>query len=155
MPSLQALTASLEDIEKLAKSRSKLKNIDYVLKLRSVVATGLRTSREATLAWSVVCTTLELLLNIGQEAVANREGLQYIIERLEFYDKLSSLRLHSERSSGTQRDLQAEIHIRITTLYMKILHYLIQSNIYHQQSAVKIYAKDSLKIYDWGKLLKM
>ena len=153
-PSVQGLTASLEDVEKLAKWRGKLKNIDYVLKLKSVVATGLQTSQEAVLAWTVVCTILEPLLNIGQEAIANQEGLQYIIERLEFNNKLSTLRLHAGRSSDAWEDLQVEIRLRIIALYMKILHYLIQSNIYHQQSAVKTYAKDSLKLYGWGKLLQ-
>ena len=70
-----------------------------------------------------------------------------MINRLEFNNKLSVLRLSDD-------DFAAELKDRIADLYAKILRYLVESVVYLQQHKIAIIAKDAIKRYNWVSLLQ-
>ena len=141
------INASLEQTERITNSKGKLENVKFIIGTKSVISAGLQASQEATLAWSAACVILELLANVSHEAISNREGIEYVIKRLEFNNKLSVLRLSDDSFAADMKD-------RITDLYAKILRYLVESVVYLRRRKTVTIAKDAIKRYNWDSLLQ-
>ncbi|KAI0171912.1 hypothetical protein GGR52DRAFT_447048 [Hypoxylon sp. FL1284] len=79
---------------------------------------------QAAIAWTSVCFVLEVLANPLDEAIANREGIVYVVSRMNWYWNLSRfLEETNEKSSGLRRQMEN----RIIDLYKNLLSYQMKT----------------------------
>jgi len=68
-------------------------------------------------------TLSKILANSFSEAVANRDGIAYVVSRMDWYWNLSSLLLDENRAPGKSAGLKGELEKRIVALYKKLFTY--------------------------------
>ncbi|KAF5006239.1 hypothetical protein FDECE_7399 [Fusarium decemcellulare] len=118
--------------------------------IKDLVDKAVKVSPEASLAWAPVCLTMEILSNPIKQSSAQREGLEYIVSRIDWYclltDKLSSPDGETQKTS----EFQPELRKKITDLYMSLLSYQMRSvNVYHQNRVFTSLA-DFISYDNWG-----
>jgi N-terminal domain of NWD NACHT-NTPase len=90
----QLVQAGLKKTETEAKAKPRIGNaVQVVLSAKDSIDWAVQTVPQAALAWAGVCFALQILLNPVQETKASREGIIYVISRMERYWNLSSLLL--------------------------------------------------------------
>ncbi|KAK7408615.1 hypothetical protein QQX98_009217 [Neonectria punicea] len=118
--------------------------------LRGTVDKAVQLAPEAAIAWAGVCLGLEILSNPITKARDNRNGIAYVLSRMEWNWNLVSLLLDENTSAQSTAGLRDQLRQNIEQLYEKLLLYQMQSvRLYHRKWAVSI-ARDLLKIDDWS-----
>ncbi|KAL7620466.1 hypothetical protein AAE478_009461 [Parahypoxylon ruwenzoriense] len=104
-------------------------NIQEVVRVASTVkdfvGTALKHAPEAAAAWGGVCLLLQVLENPLEELSANRDGMTYVISRMDWYWKLSDLLFEENRERTAELGRELEKHI--VSLYQKLLSYQMKS----------------------------
>jgi hypothetical protein len=88
-------------------------------------------------------------MNPLTQASSNREGIAYVISRMDWYWHLADLLL--EENQGVQRSqgLQEQLEQNLVDLYARLLEYQMKSIItYHRRSGI-VFARDLVKWDDW------
>lgn len=148
----ELITLGLEKTARVSKTQSS--SAPYIRSINAIkdsVGSAVKNSKEAALAWSAVCILLEFLVNATTESAANRKGLEYVVERLEYNNSLAGKRLLEQHDTPA---IKNQMRLRLINLYKKILIYLIKSVCYHNRSRLGAVLRDAVKLDDWEDLLQ-
>lgn len=86
-----------------------------------------------------------MLENPIKEATANRDGMTYVVSRMDWYWHLSSLLFDRDNTAGLRHELEKHI----ATLYKKLLSYQIESVCSYYQNRGFAFLRDMVKLDDW------
>ncbi|KKF96006.1 Vegetative incompatibility protein HET-E-1 [Ceratocystis platani] len=141
-------------IERTKKEASLKQRIDRGLQavqaIMGIMDKALRAAPEAAVIWATVCLGIEVLKNPITEALENRQGIQYVLGRIEWYWNLTSLLLDENKRDTTTAALRDALEENITRLFQKLLLYQIRSIcLYHRNKAVTV-LRDMFLIDDWA-----
>jgi len=92
---------------------------------------------------------LKILMNPLTQASANRQGIAYVVSRMDWYWNLSSLLLDENMAEARSQGLRDELEKNITQLYAKLLLYQMKSVCYYYRGRFSGFARDLVKKYNW------
>lgn len=126
--------------------------IKVAMVLKEVVDKAVQASHEAALAWVGVCIGLQILMNPLTEASSNRQGIKYVVSRMNWYWELSSLLL-DENIEPDQQGSRGKLEQEVAQLYAQLLLYQMKSVCSYYRRRFLGFLRDLVKLDDWdGKL---
>ncbi|KAK4220533.1 NACHT domain-containing protein [Podospora fimiseda] len=153
---IQLIHSGLDKIESEAKLKDNLKvPVDVILSAKNIISSAIQAVPQAALAWSGICVALEVLANPINQTEANRKGIDYVINRMDWYWSLSNnifkdLPGHATDLSGMRRELED----RLVDLYTALLCYQIKSVYSYFRNRGLIFFQDIIKLDNWDAELK-
>ncbi|KAF2804417.1 NACHT-domain-containing protein, partial [Mytilinidion resinicola] len=123
--------------------------IQAAMAVKEVVDSAVQASPQAALAWVGVCFALEILMNPLTQASSNRQGITYVVSRMDWYWNLSSLLLDENTTEAHSQGLRGELEKNIIQLYAKLLLYQMKSVCYYHRRRLSILARDLVKLENW------
>ncbi|KAH7111793.1 hypothetical protein B0J11DRAFT_447333, partial [Dendryphion nanum] len=124
-------------------------SLQAALAVKEVVDKAIQASPEAAVAWVGVCFALEILMNPLTQASSNREGIAYVVSRMDWYWNLSGMLLDENMSEGHPPGLRDELANIVTELYTKLLLYQMKSVCYYHRTRLSVFARDLIKLDNW------
>lgn len=124
--------------------------------VRALVEPAVQAVPQAAIPWVGVCFILEVISNPAKQPGIHREGLQYILSRVNWYWNLAELLLEDnlERKEGMERtplsNLQLELKKGILDLYQMFLSYLIESVCYFHKNRADALLKSVIHLDYWS-----
>ncbi|GKU11181.1 unnamed protein product, partial [Fusarium langsethiae] len=105
---------------------------------------------EAAIAWVGVCLGLEILSNAITESRRNRDGIVYILLRIEWYCNLVSLLLDENKKEQSSAKLRTQLEKLVVQLYEKLLSYQVKSVCLYHRNWIAVVLRDGLRLDDWA-----
>ncbi|KAI8314939.1 hypothetical protein K4K61_003385 [Colletotrichum sp. SAR11_59] len=146
--------AGLQKTERNATTKQVINNaIQIASPLKEVVGKAVQAAPEAAIAWVGVSFALEILANPFTEPGIQRDGITYVVSKMEWYWNLVDLLLDRERAGPDLEGLRGQLEKHIVQLYQKLLLYQMRSVCLHSKSQVIVFLRDTVKLDNWaGKL---
>lgn len=82
----------------------------------------------------------KILMNPLTQASSNRQGIAYVVSRMDWYWNLSNLLLHENMAEADSPGLRGELEKVVTQLYAKLLLYQMKSVCYYHRSQLLVFA---------------
>ncbi|KKF97007.1 Vegetative incompatibility protein HET-E-1 [Ceratocystis platani] len=121
--------------------------------IRGIIDGAFRAAPEAAVIWATVSLGIDVLTNPVTEALKNRQGIQYVIGRTQWYWSLADLLLDENKSDRATAVLRDRLEKNIIELFQKLLLYQIRSICLYRRNQIVTVLRDALLIDDWaGKL---
>ncbi|KIL86170.1 hypothetical protein FAVG1_10566 [Fusarium avenaceum] len=150
----QLVQEGLETTAKDADIKEKVNHwITIIQPLRDAVSTGVKAAPAAAIPWAGICCALQILSSPLTEPKKNRDGMTYVLSRMQWYWELWRLVLDENLSSSSARTLQSELEKQVTKLYRKLLLYQMKSVITYHRSRFAVFLRDLPKLDDWATLV--
>ncbi|KAH7189691.1 uncharacterized protein B0J16DRAFT_397650 [Fusarium flagelliforme] len=149
----QLVKAGLDRTQKQASIKQGInEGLQAVQVVRGIVDKAVQAAPEAAIAWVGVCLGLEVCVfsNPVTEARDNREGIVYVLSRMEWYWNLVSLLLDENKAEQSSAGLRVQLEKHIVQLYEKLLAYQIKSVCLYHRNWAAVIGRDLLKIDDWA-----
>ncbi|RKK68447.1 Vegetative incompatibility protein HET-E-1 [Fusarium oxysporum] len=147
----QLVKAGLDRTQKQASIKQGInEGLQAVQVVRGIVDKAVQAAPEAAIAWVGVCLGLEVFSNPVTEARDNREGIAYVLSRMEWYWNLVSLLLDENKAEQSSAGLRVQLEKHIVQLYEKLLAYQIKSVCLYHRNWAAVIGRDLLKIDDWA-----
>ncbi|KAI6779881.1 Vegetative incompatibility protein HET-E-1 [Emericellopsis cladophorae] len=105
---------------------------------------------EAAVVWATVCLGLEILENPVAEALENRNGIQYVLSRMEWYWNLVDLLLDENKAEASTAALRDKLRQNIVRLFEKLLSYQMSSICLYHRNGAAVIGRDIFRIDDWA-----
>ncbi|KAF5674656.1 heterokaryon incompatibility protein het-E-1 [Fusarium circinatum] len=145
-------------LEKTAKDADRKQKVNQWLEMikpiRQAIDTGIKAAPEAAVPWAGICCALEMLSSPLTEPQKNRDGMTYVLMRMEWYWVLSSLLLDENRSDQSSQPLRAQLQTHVISLYGKLLLYEMKSVILYHRNKFGVFIRDLPKLDDWEAQIK-
>ncbi|KAH7146948.1 hypothetical protein B0J13DRAFT_441609, partial [Dactylonectria estremocensis] len=126
------------------------KGLEVVQAVRGIVDKAVQAAPEASIAWVGVCLGLEILSNPVTEARCNRDGIAYVLSRMEWYWYLVSLLLDEHKAEQSSAGLRVQLEKHIVQLYEKLVSYQMKSVCLYHRNWAAVIGRDIAKIDDWA-----
>lgn len=97
---------------------------------------------------ALTCVT-QIVMNPLTQASSNRQGIAYVLSRMDWYWNLSSLLLDENFTEAHSQGLRGELEKVITELYSKLLLYQMQSVCYYHRGRLSVFARDLIRLENW------
>jgi hypothetical protein len=88
-------------------------------------------------------------MNPLTQASSNRQGIAYVVSRMEWYWNLSSLLLDENMTEAHSKAPRGELENVVTQLYAKLLLYQMKSVCYYHRSRFTTVMRDLVKLENW------
>ncbi|KAK7425146.1 hypothetical protein QQX98_000060 [Neonectria punicea] len=151
----QLVVAGLKKTEREANvKRDVEKGMQAVSSTKALMDAAVKAYPEASLAWAGVCIILEMLASPVKQTTANREGIAYVISRMEWYRRLSSLLLDENKAKGNHGGLRDELEKHVVALYKTLLAYQMKSVYSYYRSRHIVFWRDVVTLDDWSDTLE-
>ncbi|KAL7926646.1 WD40-repeat-containing domain protein [Trichoderma austrokoningii] len=142
-----------EGLNKTARE-AKIKEIvgtatEFIHSLRDIISSAIQAAPQAALAWTGVCVALELLQNPIAATEDNRNGLEYVIKRMDWYWKLSSDVFKENANNNGIANVQHGLGTRLIDLYKALLSYEMKSVCLYYRNRGLVLLRDIAKLDDW------
>ncbi|KAM5374382.1 hypothetical protein ACJZ2D_006555 [Fusarium nematophilum] len=148
----KAIKVGLERTEKEAKAKGRVGELNRLIgPVRSVIERAVKPSPEAALVWTCFSFGLEILMNPVTEHAAQRDGMEHVTSRMDWYRHLSESVL---AESVVSPELREALQKTLTSLYKDLLSFLMKSICLYHQNRVLITLRDFLKYDDWERQVK-
>ncbi|KAI0844300.1 hypothetical protein F5Y00DRAFT_256113 [Daldinia vernicosa] len=145
--------AGLEKTGKEATVKQNIQGaINYVSPVKELIDMAVKSVPEAAIAWTDACFALQILMIPINEAAINRDGIAYVVSRIEWYWNLS--RLLEENQVGKSAGLRGELENRIIELYKRLLSYQMKSASLYYRNRLVVILRDIVKRDDWENTLE-
>jgi hypothetical protein len=92
---------------------------------------------------------VKILMNPLTQASSNRQGIAYVVSRMDWYWNLSSLLLDENMTDTHSPGLRHELEKVVTQLYAKLLLYQMKSVCYYHRGRLSVFARDLIKLDNW------
>jgi N-terminal domain of NWD NACHT-NTPase/NACHT domain len=92
---------------------------------------------------------IQILMNPLTQASSNRQGIAYVVSRMDWYWNLSSLLLDENMTEAHSQGLRGELETVVTKLYTKLLLYQMKSVCYYHRGRLSVFARDLIKLDNW------
>ncbi|KAH6883570.1 NACHT domain-containing protein, partial [Thelonectria olida] len=146
----QLVQAGLERTRRQADIKQGIEDgLQAISAVRGIVDKAVQTAPEAALAWVGVCLGLEILSNPITETSINRQGIAYVISRMEWYWNLVCLLLDENRIDELSAGLRDELEKHVVQLYKELLLYQIKSVCLYRRNQAAVLLRDMFKLDDW------
>ncbi|KAL6697214.1 hypothetical protein J3F84DRAFT_368319 [Trichoderma pleuroticola] len=119
----------------------------FVQSIRNVIDEAVKVSPYASLAWAGVCVILPIFMNPSIAEEASRDGCLYVTSRMQFYIRLESLLLSSDRFQAY--GLSAELEDRLIELYRQIIDFQMKIVRRVYLSRLARFQEDTTRHEDW------
>ncbi|KAH7160544.1 hypothetical protein B0J13DRAFT_494208, partial [Dactylonectria estremocensis] len=150
----QLVQAGLDRTQKDASIKGGIdKGLQAVQAVRGIVDKAVQAAPEAAIAWVGVCLGLEILSNPVTEARINREGIVYVLSRMNWHWNLGCLLLDENRADKSSVGLRNELENHIVQLYQKLLLYQMKSVCLYHRNRASVILRDTFKLDDWASQL--
>ncbi|KAH8203360.1 hypothetical protein TruAng_002455 [Truncatella angustata] len=141
----------LDRTEKTASVKQGLGNVlQAVQTARVLMNSAVQFVPQAAVAWAGVCLGLEVLSNPIAEDRENREGIIYVLSRMEWYWNLASLLLDENRNEQSFAGLRSQLEKNIRQVYEKLLSYQLKSICLYDRHWLATISRDALKVDGWA-----
>ncbi|GKU11177.1 unnamed protein product, partial [Fusarium langsethiae] len=124
--------------------------LEVVQPVRGIVDKAIQAVPEAAIAWVGVCLGLEILSNAITESRRNRDGIVYILLRIEWYWNLVSLLLDENKKEQSSAKLRTQLEKLVVQLYEKLLSYQVKSVCLYHRNWIAVVLRDGLRLDDWA-----
>ncbi|KAK3947359.1 hypothetical protein QBC32DRAFT_328628 [Pseudoneurospora amorphoporcata] len=149
----QLINAGLAKTEREAKVKESCGEVvDVVLSVKNIISAAIQAAPQAALAWTGICTALEMLANPIKETEANRKGIDYVVKRMDWYWNSSKSLLKPTNISELD-GMRGELKIQIVGLYKAFLSYQIKSVCAYYRNRGLAFLRDIVKLDDWNAYL--
>ncbi|RYP18338.1 hypothetical protein DL767_009858 [Monosporascus sp. MG133] len=138
---VRLVEAGLKKTENEAAAKYKVQEgMRVVSSVKELVGTALKHAPEAAAAWGGVCLLLR--------ASANRDGMAYVVSRMNWYWNLSGLLLeeNQERAAG----LRGELGKHVVALYKEFLSYQMKSVCSCYRNRAAGFFRDVVEFDNWA-----
>ncbi|KAF6794631.1 nwd1 protein [Colletotrichum musicola] len=143
--------AGLQKTEKDAASKQTMSDVIRVISpLKEVIGRAVQAAPEAAIAWVGVSFALEILANPVTESGINRDGITYVVSKMNWYWNLVDLLLEPTRADPHLEGLRVELEKHIVELYQKLLLYQMKCIFLYYGSRIAVFFRDLLKLDDWA-----
>ncbi|KAG5656069.1 hypothetical protein KAF25_001639 [Fusarium avenaceum] len=150
----QLVQKGLEKTAKDADIKEKVNHwITIIQPLRDAISTGVKAAPAAAIPWAGICCALQIVSSPLTEPKKNRDGMTYVLSRMQWYWELWRLVLDENLSSSSARPLQTELEKQVKKLYRKLLLYQMKSVITYHRSRFTVFLRDLPKLDDWATLV--
>ncbi|KAL7935407.1 hypothetical protein V8C35DRAFT_272036 [Trichoderma chlorosporum] len=149
--------------QKRIKKESEIKEsvgqfIEIVNSMKSIISTAIEAAPQAALPWSIVTMTLEIVQNPLKEQKDNKEGLTYLMKRMEWYWSLSHDLFNGTGSTihvnNNAPDTQSSLLSRLVDLYKEIMSFQIKSICsFYRNRGLQLF-RDVVMFDNWKESLK-
>ncbi|KAM0338618.1 hypothetical protein ACHAPU_011274 [Fusarium lateritium] len=147
----------LAKTEKEAKIYEKVNDgLELFGTVRALVEPAVSAVPQAAIPWVGVCFILEVISNPAKQPGVHREGLQYVLSRVDWYWNLAELLLEDnlEPKESTEKtplsNLRDGLKAHMLDLYQKFLSYLIESVCYFHKNRGIAFLKSVVDIDHWS-----
>ncbi|PHH49640.1 Vegetative incompatibility protein HET-E-1 [Ceratocystis fimbriata CBS 114723] len=144
-------------IDRTKKDASVKQNISDGLRavqpIMAIMESAVRGVPQAAVVWVAVSFGIDLLTNPITEALSNREGIQYVLGRTEWYWNLVSLLLDENKADEATVSLRDTMEKNITQLFQRLLVYQMRSACLYHRNAGATLVRDTFKIDNWPEQL--
>ncbi|RYP53937.1 hypothetical protein DL768_001249 [Monosporascus sp. mg162] len=152
---VRLVQAGLKKTEKEAAVKHDIQEkMHAVSSVKELIDAAVKLVPEAAIAWTGACFALQMLANPIDEAGANRDGIAYVVSRMDWYWELSSLLLDENRADGKSARLRGELEKHIIDLYKKLLLYQMKSACLYYRNWLVVVLRDMVKLDDWENTLQ-
>lgn len=93
--------------------------------------------------------SIKILMNPLTQTSSNRQGIAYVVSRMDWYWNLSSLLLDENITEAHSQGLRGELEKNITHLYAKLLLYQMKSVCYYHRGRLSVFGRDLVKLDNW------
>ncbi|KAL3588021.1 hypothetical protein FPOAC2_13920 [Fusarium poae] len=117
--------------------------------VKDFVSIAMKSEPTAAIAWLGITTLIDLVANPLTEPGINRDGVRYVLERVEWYWELAQLLLDPGKVDGSIIRLQSLLRRNVIKLYKKLLLYQMQSVCLYNKHWAAVIVRDLFKGDDW------
>ncbi|KEY75048.1 hypothetical protein S7711_09655 [Stachybotrys chartarum IBT 7711] len=147
----QLVQDGLDRTQKVASIKRGIdEGLQAVQAVRGIVDKAVRAAPEAAVAWVGVCLGLEILSNPVTEARYNRNGITYVLSRMEWYWNLVSLLLDENKAEQSSAGLRVQLEKHVVQLYEKLLSYQVKSVCLYHRNWAAVVLRDVFRLDDWA-----
>ncbi|KAK4232875.1 NACHT domain-containing protein [Achaetomium macrosporum] len=148
----QLIYAGLDKTEREFKIKEGLGvAVDVVLSARSIISSAIQAVPQAALPWTGICVALEMLANPITATEANRNGIDYVVKRMNWYWSLSSsLFKHSDGHGSELSGVRRELENQFVDLYKAFLLYQVKSVCCYYRNRGLVFLRHMVKLDDWN-----
>ncbi|KAI3571568.1 NACHT domain-containing protein [Fusarium oxysporum f. sp. albedinis] len=143
-----------DGLDRTQKAASIKRGIDDGLQameaVKGIVDKAIQAAPEAAIAWVGVCLGLEILSNPVTEARYNRNGIAYVLSRMEWYWNLVSLLLDENKAEQSSAGLRVQLEKHIVQLYEKLLSHQVKSVCLYHRNWAAVVLRDVFRRDDWA-----
>ncbi|KAJ8106757.1 hypothetical protein ONZ43_g6953 [Nemania bipapillata] len=151
---LSVVQAGLDKTKKEAAVKHAIQGKMHVVSsVKELISEAVKLAPEAAIAWAGACFALQMLANPIKETGANRDGIVYVISRMEWYWNLSSLLLE-ENQVDKAAALRGELEKHVIDLYKMLLSYQMKSVCSYYRDRFVVFLGDMVKLDDWEETLQ-
>ncbi|KAL7800228.1 WD40-repeat-containing domain protein [Trichoderma ceciliae] len=152
----QLVGSGIAKITREAKIKDNLNTgVQVIMSAKDIISSAIQTIPQAALAWTGVCVALEILGNPISATEANRNGIQYVIERMKWYWALPDAILKKNTGAySLLSGLNSEIEIQLISLYKALLLYQIKSVCLLYKNRGLVFLRDIVKLDNWDSDIK-
>jgi hypothetical protein len=93
--------------------------------------------------------SVKILMNPLTQASSNRQGIAYVVSRMDWYWHLSSLLLDENMTEAHSKEPRGQLEEAVTQLYAKLLLYQMKSVCYYHRSRFATFMRDLVKLENW------
>ncbi|KAK1837820.1 nwd1 protein, partial [Colletotrichum chrysophilum] len=141
----------LQKTKKDAESKQKASDVIRVISpLKEGIGKAVQAAPEAAIAWVGVSFALEILANPVTESGINRDGITYVISKMNWYWNLVDLLLEPTRADPYFQGLRDELEKHIVELYQKLLLYQMKSVCLYYRGRCAAFFRDLIKLDNWA-----
>ncbi|KAF4920398.1 Vegetative incompatibility protein HET-E-1, partial [Colletotrichum fructicola] len=141
----------LQKTKKDAESKQKASDVIRVISpLKEGIGKAVQAAPEAAIAWVGVSFALEILANPVTESGINRDGITYVISKMNWYWNLVDLLLEPSRANPHFQGLRVELEKHIIELYQKLLLYQMKSVCLYYRGRGAVFFRDLIRLDDWA-----
>ncbi|KAF7522219.1 hypothetical protein G7054_g12211 [Neopestalotiopsis clavispora] len=105
---------------------------------------------QAAIPWAGICLGLEILANPLSEALSNRDGIAYVLTRINWYWDLAPFLLDKNPDDHSFTGLQRQLATKIGDLYQQLLKYQLRSICLYHRNWAETILRDTIKFDDWA-----
>ncbi|GKU13444.1 unnamed protein product, partial [Fusarium langsethiae] len=140
----------LDKTEKEARIKEKFNNeLQPVNNVKDFVSVAVKSEPTASVAWLGITTLMDLVANPLTEPGINRDGVRYVLERVEWYWELARLLLDPGKVDDSITGLQSLLRCQVIKLYAKLLLYQMQSVCLYNKHWATVIVRDLFRGDGW------
>ncbi|KAJ6186531.1 hypothetical protein N7519_007832 [Penicillium mononematosum] len=148
-----AIKAGQAKIARVEKSTNVVGNVvDFVNRFKGVIDVAVKANPQAALPWAGVCIGLQFLLNPAHASESRRNGIAYVITRMDWYCSLTEHLLSQENIDLKGQSYQAvvnELEGRVVALYKALLLYQMKSVCSYYKNQGLVVLRSTINLDDW------
>ncbi|KAI6381340.1 hypothetical protein MCOR25_001272 [Pyricularia grisea] len=115
---------------------------------------AVQASPMASAAWAGVCLLLPLLTNPAEVDQANKEGIAYVTQKIQYYTDMESFFLHGKNEQIFPAQAKHNLRKLLIDLYKAIIDFQAQSVLRFFRSRFATFVRDVAKWDSWEEMLQ-